>query len=1338
MKRNHSRLVSGLPWLLVAVALLTSVCAHAQEDESFAAELDGRKTWTIRFGFGSPLGLAGAGLSAGSFALDQTLTVDLSAEALGVLTVEGHFDDRESESLQSLAAYLDTDRLDGVFGDFTVESLSGFNAQRRKAIGGRLEYQLGWATLTGVAARFEGVTDSRTFVGASTQGEALFSAVEPDRPWVEQPYGRGIDGLYAYPLSDLYVPEISTVRLLVPGGSEVRAVLAPFGMAFLEEVFTSEPETEIDDGSFLVIGDADQTLLLEDAPGELVRRRVEDAIDAYNDLHDLSGSEDAQEYPFVEGSAYEKAFLGALAAKSRLEIDETSMAILEGERHRYYDLGKTGIVESSLEVEVSEDGERFAPITRSGMEAYEADVFPEEGILEVDFPASFFDSQVPMIRVRFSYTMAGGTYMLGFSLVPGSERITVNGAVLPKESYEIDYEIGLLVLLTEVEETDVIVVEYERYSGGLGGSSDYARYYVGLELDVPFSEFFDITATVQYGYDDPSSVTDPERVRTMPNRQTVAGVLGRVDVEDFSAEFAAGYGADVFPPGLEDRPEAQNEITAIAANQEYVFVGHLGGFSVLRAGVWRSYGTADGLSGRSVRAIALRPGTVYLGTSAGLTVVRLADASSLDRSASWSTYGELDGLGDESVRAVLIWDGRVWVGTDGGLYSVPLDELRDPAQWIRQPVAETGSITALASDGDILYVGTDAGVYRHDPANAGYVLLAGSATMHVRTLVAGDGLLYVGSDRGLRTYLDGAGAGWIVAGHEVLSVASFDNDLYYGTADGMTRASDGATFYQGWRITAIASDGAGSLWVGSRANLDYDLTLWSRGASEVRFDNLTMLIDGRDTTRFLTVDASANTESGLFVRGSFQHDTDHFDVQGDVRAIGPGYRAIGSSASGGVAEWSLDASADLWDGALLTASHEYTMDGGAADATTQTTNRLSFTGSFGPTVTATATYSARNDDPYRRGPENDSFTFDSRVSDALFADLLELSVSWSASASGDYVDGTMQRQNSLSAGSRLNLPLGIVLDLDWSRPLRSAGKAWAGSERWSLDGAWSGDLGPADVDLGAFADGKRSVSKDVFDWTIGADAAADLDPIDAGAWEFSPALDGSVEWEDGETALTGKAVVRSTRSGLTIRTTLSGDLSGLGEPVRRANSKLVVSASFAGSEIWRPSMTYTQDRAVTVQESVGSATSTNHSLVGHLSWTGRGASNALSVTVRLRDAGSSSARVTASLEDSFQTDVTDALVRLLARPQPEASTGNDAERLPASGFPTAFLGVDGSLDYHLNDGVADADAVVTTRLDLALSEMWGGSLSASYLAGTKSAGGLYHSFLFELTVAVDF
>ena len=1341
MHPTKFRLTLRAALLALTIALLgLSGVATGQEDDSFVAELDGRKTWTIQFGVGSALGLASAGVTAGSITLDQTLAVDLRAEALTILTVEAHFDDRQSDSLQSLAVYLDTERLDGVFGDFTIEGLAGFNAQRRKAIGGRLEYFMGAATLTGVAALFEGITETKTFVGATAEGETIFSAVEPDQPWVEQPYTRGIDGLFAYPLEGLYVEEISTVRLEIPGGASSVTVLASFGMEYIAEILTEEPETDIEASSFVVIGDEAQVLLLTDRPQELVAERIEDAIDEYNDKYD-----DDREYPFVEGSAYEEAFLGALADVTSLLVDEQREPLLEGIRRRYYDLGRTGISESSVSVDISEDGEHYVSIDRSGMEVYEATVHTDDGILEIDFPESFFEGVQPAIRVGFSYVMSGGTYTLGFSLVPGSERVSINGEALSEEDYEIDYEVGLLILLVEVEEPDVILVEYERYSGGLGGASDYARYFLGLTLDLPVTESLDITATVQRGFDDSNSVTDADRVGTAPNRQTVGGVSGTVSLDDLTGDFALGYGVDVFPPGENERPTAPNEITAVAATEEYTFVGHLAGFSVLHEDTWRAYGTSEGLSGRAVYAIAADEDRVVFGTSAGLTVVELAGKVPLDRAANWETYGIYDGFTDEAARAVLLWEESLWIGTDEGLFTVPVDELEDPTAW---ELLTSEAVTALAVQ-ERIYVGTGAGVYSYEPTTGTLTQIAGSASMNVRAMTAVDGLLYVASDRGLRTYADGQGAGWVAVGEEVLSVAAIEQELYYGTADGLTRVSDGALLHETWAITALGWSEAGELWVGSRADADYLLMLWREG--EETFDNVDLLIDGQDATRFDPMQEDENTASGFFGRASFRHEADGLELSGDVSAVEDGYRAIGSSASSGSADWSLDAEIDLWEGAKLVLTHEYDLQDGEDGWTGDTWNRVSFSADLGPNVSATLWQAAGNDDVFLRGPETSALSFDAKISESLFADALDLSITWSRSVDTDHVDGTVDTENVVAGRAAVDLPFDLRLVADWRRPLRGIDGNWDGTERWAFDADWSGDFGFGDIDLSASADARRDIDDEGFDWTLGADGDLGVDPIEVEGWRVTPTFDGSVDWEDGETTLAGKSSLRGTWEAVTLRLTLSGDVSGIGGPVLRRNGKVSFSASSSASEIWRPSLNYSLSRSVTEKQSGGSATTTNHSLVGHLDWTGDVASNDLSLTVRVRNSASSK-RLTVSVEDSYRTDVTEQLGSLLSvaeeerdpievareqgmQPRPEdGEESTDAE----NPYPKASLRLDADVDFGLTDGEGDFDASAAAMLDVSLTEMWGGSLGFSYFTGTKSAGGLYHSFLLELTVAIDF
>lgn len=1319
---------------VVALAIvMLSAATLAQDDDSFAAELDGRKTWTIRYGLGSPLGLAGVGLSAGHISLDQTLAVDLRAEALSILTVEGHFDDRQPESLQSLTIYLDTDRLDGVFGDFTVEGLSGFSSQRRKMMGGRLDYSLGDATLTAVVASFEGTTESKTFIGQTADGEVVFSSVVADRPWITQPYGRGIDGLFAYPLDRLYVEEISTVRMSLPGSDPVRAVLASYGLAYLSEILGDEPETDLAAAAFTVIGGSEQTLLLNQIPTELIRGRLEEAVDAFNEKHELSGS-DMRAYPFVSGSDYETSFLNALAAHTSIHVDGEDHPIEDAVQRRFYSLGRTQVLDASVAVEVSSDGIVYTSIARPEFSGYEVFVHSETGILEIDFPPSFFADARASIRVRFSYTVTGGSYMLGFSLVPGSERITVNDVPLTSDAYEIDYEIGLLILLTEISEIDVIRVEYERFGGGLGGVADYARYFTGLTLDYPLSDAVHLVATLQQGVDDADSVIDPERVRTMPNRQTVAGISGTVALDGLTGDFALGYGVDAFPPGDNERPASPNEVTAIAAGSGYLFVGHRSGLSVLHVDVWSSYGVSDGLSGRSVRAMVAGSDRVFIGTNAGLTVATLTGVAPLDRAGSWARYGEFDGLRDPSIRALSLRGDRLWIATDTELVSVDVEELDDPAAWVAVDLAGLDGTTALADGGDVLYVGTETGAYRFDPMSSEIDLLAGTGGLRIHALVASDGTLYVCSDRGLRAYREGVGTGWVEFGTPVYAGALLKGTLYYGMAAGMVRASDGARFYSEWRISALGVDEAGALWVGSRADAEYALMLWQRGEREETYDNATARIDGRDPTLFGEMTVDEHTTEGLFGRASFQHEAERFTLRGNVETISPGYRSIGAGVGGGTTGWEVDAAITPWDAVQILATHEYLQraeSGGSLRS--RTANGLSFAGSFGPTISLSVRQESTGDDPLSPGPENASYVFQSSVADSLFDDVLDLSISWSASASIDRVVGTTQQENRLSAGAVLALPAGMRISIDWLRPLRSRAAApWSGREEWSLGGDWSERFSVATVSADAVIELSRPVPGGEFDAVTAVDASLDVDSFEVSGWQITPTADATFRREDDSITLTGRAIARSAWEGLSIRTTLSGEASGLGDPVTRQKGRLAISVNYNSSPAWRPSLTYSADRSITIHEGVGSATATDHSLLGRSIWTGEGASDSLSVSVRVHET-EEERRVTGSIENSYQLDLTESLAAWLSSEEMESGEAEIA-------FPTAMLSLDSSADYR-SDGAGetpDANLTATGRLDVALSEMWGGALSASYLVGTKSSGGLYHSYLLEVTVSVDF
>jgi len=73
-----------------------------------------------------------------------------------------------------------------------------------------------------------------------------------------------------------------------------------------------------------------------------------------------------------------------------------------------------------------------------------------------------------------------------------------------------------------------------------------------------------------------------------------------------------------------------------------------------------------------------------------------------------------------------------------------------------------------------------------------------------------------------------------------------------------------------------------------------------------------------------------------------------------------------------------------------------------------------------------------------------------------------------------------------------------------------------------------------------------------------------------------------------------------------------------------------------------------------------------------------------------------------------------------------------------AGFPTVMLRVNTSGSYRLESDSYDLSTTTTTRLDLAFTQMWGASLGATAVVGSRSDRPFYVSCLLELTVAITF
>ncbi|MBE0636470.1 hypothetical protein IH601_10785, partial [Candidatus Bipolaricaulota bacterium] len=181
-----------------------AILSDTESESQFDVKLDGRKSWTISYGMGNPVGLATSGLTPGQLTLDQTLSVDIVGEALSVLTIEAHYNDQLPETMQSLTLTLDTERLDGVLGDFTFGSVADFTAYSKKMKGLKLEYLIGDAVLTAVVSKTEGVSETAVFRGQTAHTAVEFSQVLSSASTKPAPYRRNLTGLAAYTLETLY------------------------------------------------------------------------------------------------------------------------------------------------------------------------------------------------------------------------------------------------------------------------------------------------------------------------------------------------------------------------------------------------------------------------------------------------------------------------------------------------------------------------------------------------------------------------------------------------------------------------------------------------------------------------------------------------------------------------------------------------------------------------------------------------------------------------------------------------------------------------------------------------------------------------------------------------------------------------------------------------------------------------------------------------------------------------------------------------------------------------------------------------------------------------------
>ncbi len=1304
---------------VAVLAVMAGVAAWGQQtpsENAWSVELEGRKTWTVRYGLGDSLALAGAAIGAGQFTLDQTMAVDFTASALSIFRIKGHFDDQESSSLQSLSLFMDTENVHAVAGDFTAPNLPGFFAGSLAMKGARVDATWADGSIVGIASLLSGVRDSRSFVGQTALGERLLAAAGSSEGAL---YSTSLRGMGHFGLESLYVDGFTEVRLRFDSVTGLAEILERYGVAELGEAIAAFGDQKLDANKFAVVGEAEQSFLFEVEPESVVRDLLRAAIRSYN-------QEDAAtplSYPFVEGSNAEEEFLAALQAFSVVKVGEEEHLLSGLGWWRFYDLGRTRVVADSVVAAVSLDGRTYTPVNDPDLVGYTAAAYAEEGILEVTFPDSFFLDPDARLKISFSYSVSGSTYMLGGSVIPGSERVTMAGRALARDTeYTIDYELGLLSLLVEIGPTDPLVAEFERYRS-VGGTGAYARGFYGAAMGAPLSETLSVDVYALRGVDHQGSVEHPESVKTMPNEQTVVGVRGSIALPDFSADFDLGYTNDLFPYDDNQRSRVPNLVRSIAVSGEYTFVGTDAGFVAYDGVAWDSYDTGDGLSGREVRAMAADGDAVFFGTNGGVTVVELAGVSPLDKVANWSRYGDAEGLLDVSVRALAVDDDVLWIGTDKRLFRVAIAEMADPEAWVAYANPLVEDARALCLHEGALYVGTTKGLARVD-RTTGAAVRIGEAGPAVHDLASDGQTLYAARSTGLETYVHDASTGWIASGDAVLAVEAGDGEVFYGTSAGLTRVSDESVTQAGWAITAIAG-AEGTLWVGSAGDRSGELLVWSLGAADAVYDVATTRIAPWNPRVYADSSPGEHTSKGWMAQASFAHEADGFSIAGSVDRVMPGFRAIDARGRSDAGGWSATSAIELGPSATLSLDHSCRLsDLGSDDALTTADSRVEFHGSFGPEISLVVDYQVEDAGRQDRGLDRDSLSYDLRLSHRLFDEVLSFTVSWGEDFSWPE-ERAMRRQTMLATNVSLDVTQDVRTSLSWRRPVRIASGEATGSESWS----WNTRAAFDDSGFGLTAtyglDASRSLSGDAR-FAHAATAALTTPDFGFEGWELSPRLDLKAGHANDATSLSGRLSAQLDWVDWAARTVGSVDVSGLGSRVERWSEKLTTTLSFSGIEGLRPSLSYTATRSLTRVEGQGSKDAVTHSANGRLTWSGaNGASDTFAVAGRFQDSGS----FNLSLENSYAQDVTS----LFAAWVPALREAKAAEATSAS------LRARLAADWRHDEGGRDtADWELGASADVALSSTWSLSFGLTYYGGVKTDVDMFHGLVGELTVAIEF
>lgn len=908
-------------------------------------DVSGTVSFGVKYGLGDGRGLVQQGYSQG-LQFNQLLALNLNGDVpvtfplVGVLSISAQLNSQQADNLQSLAMHFESERLILDLGDFVVgEHAPEFIVPDRKLKGFKGLLKLDEAHITGAFARIEGIAESKTFRGNTSTETTLFTDKQVERPWLDQLYLRNLNGLEYFQLPNEFIDGFSKVELNLNPGPELENLFENFTLGYLMPAIEEDGPEELAEAMFEIVRTSTDTyLILIREAFDILRARLRNAIDEYNRDEQLE-DEERKEYPFNEETELELEFLQRLIALATLDVDAAKLPLGEYKRQRFFYLGRREVDRESLKIEVKlETSEEFMDIADPSLFDFEFRLYEESGLVDLDFPPSFFENKENQFRATFNYTSTSGIYILGLSIVKGSDRVFLNGNVLQRDfDYTIDYETGALLLFTQVTREDLLRIEYEVLRGGLGGFTEYQRNLSQLSAAFNPLPWLAMNVDVFQGADIGGG-DDRLRLRTMPNTHTVMGIRALADLSPLQASLILGYNINAFPVDKNLRKNLPNRINDIETldynDKTFVLFAHQNGLTAFDGVRWANYDTRSGLSGRSVYDIAIHDNWVALATESGITLIQLEGDDPFALIPNWLRFYNQDGLAENRTFGVTFDGNWLWVGTMDGFSKVNTDlnrrEFDEADNWTSYKQEDFAdlhheSVTHIVAVDGLIYLGSERGVQIFDPETEAFETESALLGGEVHDMAVDDDIVYVASDWGLRMLINGRGSGWITSNETVFAVAAIEDNIWYVTEDGL-QADGNITIPRELREVTVSALGVQgeSFWVGPVAGTapQYEITLVRATETEVSvYNEITTRINGRDLNRFGDIDLGENLDLGGIGELRLRYRIGALDITAALEGISKEYTAIGDPTRRDYLRWRVRSDYTLLSTIQLYAEH---------------------------------------------------------------------------------------------------------------------------------------------------------------------------------------------------------------------------------------------------------------------------------------------------------------------------------------------------------------------------------------------------------------------------------